>query len=131
MKKDLNRIAAIERAIAKKYGVEAIANPKANWDEKKEKEYLKQLKEVAKKEQKLREQTDKIEKDGFFVGKHLISKKKERNCPVCNVYSFDMRDDLYVNKFECCFKCYVQWVEYREERWKKGWRPNKNETNKK
>ena len=69
--------------------------------------------------------SDKIEKDGFFVGKHLISKEKERNCPVCNVYSFDIRDDLYMNKFECCFKCYVQWVEYREERWKKGWRPNK------
>ena len=32
-----------------------------------------------------------------------------------------------MSKFDCCEKCYIQWVEGREERWKKGWRPN--ETN--
>ena len=31
-KKDLNDIAAIEQAIAKKYGKEAIKNPRADWD---------------------------------------------------------------------------------------------------
>jgi hypothetical protein len=126
MKKDLNKIAAIERAIAKKYGAEAVANPKANWDEEKEKKYIKQLKEFARKERKIQEQSEKIKKDGFFISKHLITKeKKERKCPICDIYSFDSRDDLYMNKFECCFKCYIQYVEDREERWEKGWRPNK------
>ena len=31
--KDLNKIAAFEKAIAEKYGDAAIVNPKANWDE--------------------------------------------------------------------------------------------------
>jgi hypothetical protein len=126
-KRKPNNIAAIEKAIAEKYGSETIVNPKSGWSEEKEKEYLEQLKELSLREQRQKEQTDKIEKDGFFVGKHLISKKKERNCPVCDIYSFDMRDDLYMNKFECCFKCFIQWVEHREERWQKGWRPNKEQ----
>jgi len=39
-KKDLNKIAKIEQAIAKKYGEETIQNPAKYWDENKEKEYL-------------------------------------------------------------------------------------------
>ena len=36
----------------------------------------------------------------------------------------DIRNmDLYNNKFECCQKCYIQYVEGREKRWLKGWRP--------
>ena len=51
MKKDkLNQIAGVERAIREKYGDEAIANPKANWDDEKEKDYLSQLKELSKKD---------------------------------------------------------------------------------
>ena len=36
--KNFDRIAAFEKAIADKYGSEAVQNPKANWDETKEKE---------------------------------------------------------------------------------------------
>ena len=36
MKKDLNYIAAVEKAIKKKYGSEAIDNPEKFWDEEKE-----------------------------------------------------------------------------------------------
>ena len=45
-KKDLNQVAAIERAIAEKYGEETIKNPRSGWDETKEKEYLQQMKEL-------------------------------------------------------------------------------------
>ena len=38
--KDWDTLAAFEKAIAEKYGAEAIQNPKANWDETKEEEYL-------------------------------------------------------------------------------------------
>ena len=41
-------IAKIEKAIAKRWGSEAIQNPKGNWDEKKEKQYLEQLKKLTK-----------------------------------------------------------------------------------
>ena len=42
--KDLNYIAALEKAIKKKYGDDAIQNPAKYWDEDKETDYLKQLK---------------------------------------------------------------------------------------
>jgi hypothetical protein len=35
---ELDRIAAIEKAIAKKYGKETIQNPRSEWNEEKEKE---------------------------------------------------------------------------------------------
>ena len=86
----------------------------------KEKEYLSQLKEfyVAS------EQTpDEVEIEGVLISKKLITRESKRSCPVCNTYSFKSNDDVYMSKFDCCEKCYIQWVEGREERWLKGWRP--------
>ena len=95
----------------------------STWDEDKEKEYLEQLKEVAKKERETKEQNEKIEMNGFLMPKTLISKENERECPVCKIYSFDRRDDVYMAKYECCLDCYIQYVEKREKRWAAGWRP--------
>tara|TARA_R110002074_G_scaffold298127_1_gene469703 strand:- start:168 stop:560 length:393 start_codon:yes stop_codon:yes gene_type:complete len=124
MSKDWDYIARVEKAIKKKYGQETILNPKSTWDDKKEEEYLEQLKEYSKKQQAIKEETERVEKDGFFLPKNLINKKGKRKCPICITYSFEKRDDLYMNKFQCCWKCYIQWVEGREGRWEKGWRPN-------
>ena len=44
MKKDLNEIAKIEKAIKEKYGEEAIQNPKGSWSKEKEDKYLEELK---------------------------------------------------------------------------------------
>jgi len=126
--KDFNTIAKIEKAIAKKFGQKTIINPKSSWDDEKEKEYLQQLKEFYSKQRKKADNGEKIEEEGFLLSKNLISKESKRVCPVCDQYSFDLKDDLYMNKFECCRKCYIQWVEYREERWATGWRPNKEQT---
>jgi hypothetical protein len=120
-KKDLNKIAKIEKAIAKKYGTEAIANPKAFWTDEKEKEYLDQLKEFYGKEP----HKEKVYKDGFLLPKNLITKENKRKCPACEVLSFKLKDDLYMNKFDCCFDCYIQYVEFNEEKWLNGWRPDK------
>ena len=124
--KDPNEIVKIEKAIAQKYGEDTIANPKHYWNEDKEKEYLQQLKEVSKKEQ---EKDQKIDVGGVFISKKLLNKDSKRTCPVCSVYSFEIKDDLYMNRFNCCFNCYIKWVEGREERWKTGWRPNESNTN--
>ena len=123
MSKDPNDIAAVEKAISKKYGSETIANPKSTWDEEKEREYIEQLKKIAEKESSLSESRDKVELNGFLLSKKLINKTGGRECPVCDTYSFDKKDDLYMNRFECCLKCYINFVEGREERWKSGWRP--------
>ena len=122
MNKDYNKIAKYEKAIKDKYGHDAIKNPKSGWNEEKEKSYLEDLRKFYSKKEKTK--TTK-EKEGFsFISK---SKKEitNRTCPVCGNYSMKSTDDVYMLKFECCFECYIQYVEGREERWKTGWRPNK------
>ena len=131
MKKDLdlNDIARFEKAIAKKYGPEAIENPRKHWNDEKEKSYQDQIKKLAEKERSFEEKDDKVEVGGFLISKKLLNKDTtRRTCPVCKTYSYKVRDDVFMNKFECCYNCYVQWVESREERWLSGWRPNKQET---
>jgi len=122
--KDWNNLAKIEQAISKKYGDDAIQNPKANWTDDKEKDYLIQIRKLTEKEYSLLEKDEKVELNGILVPKKLLNKESNRTCGVCSVYSFDVRDDVYMNKYDCCFKCYIQWVEDREERWQSGWRPN-------
>ena len=122
-KKDPNYVAKVEYAIADKYGKEAIQNPKANWDEKKEKEYLEQLKKVAKRENRKKDKNEKVKVDGILINKKLINRKGKKDCLVCKTYSFSGQDDIYIIKYQCCFKCYIQHVEGREERWRTGWRP--------
>jgi len=121
--KDPNYAVKVEQAIAKKYGDETVANPKSGWDDEKEKEYLEQLKETYLADA----ETEDLDKEvfGVFIPSKLLKEESERSCPVCNTYSFKSNDDVYMTKFECCFKCYVQWVEDREDRWMKGWRPQK------
>ena len=123
--KDPNYIAKLERAISQKYGEETINNPKRFWNEDKEKEYIVQSRHAQQKFVKLAESHDKVETDGFLINKKLLTKDTNRVCSVCEKYSFDGRDNLYMNKFQCCLGCYIQWIEDREERWLTGWRPEK------
>ncbi len=123
-KRDWNEIAKIEQAISKKYGSEAVQNPKGNWTDEKEAEYLQQIKRLTKKEAQLYDKDEKVEVNGILVPKKLLNKESNRTCPVCDTYSFDVRDDVYMNKYDCCRDCYVKHVEDREERWLSGWRPN-------
>jgi len=117
-------IAKLERAITQKYGVEAINNPRRFWTEDKEKEYIQQSLEERQKFAKLSVMQDKVEQDGFLINKKLLTRDHNRTCPICKKYSFRPKDDLYMNKFEACFGCYIQHIEDREERWATGWRPN-------
>ncbi len=128
MSNKFDKLAQAEKAISQKYGEKSIENPKKEWTDDKEKEYQQQLKELYLKETRLQDQDDKVEVDGFLISKKLLNRDNNRNCPVCNAYSFEIRDNIYMNKFDCCFKCYIQWVEDREERWKSGWRPEKGKT---
>ena len=121
-------IVKLEKAISQKYGEEATYNPQCYWDKDKEKDYLQQSIEEQQKFAKNAESQDKIEADGFLINKKLLNRDHNRTCPVCSKYSFHPRDDLYMNKFEACFKCYIQYIDGgREERWKSGWRPNKEQ----
>ena len=121
--KDFDYIVKVERAIKEKYGEEAIQNPRKFWNKEKEERYLKDLKEFYNRET----ESDSKDKVGeIYVSRKLLERKSNRKCPVCGKYSFEGKDDLYMNKFSCCFDCYIQYVEGREDRWSSGWRPNKN-----
>jgi hypothetical protein len=124
MNKDPDKIAAVEKAIAEKYGKEAIQNPKGNWDEDKEKEYLKQSKEFYKKKSRNEEWQEKVDVNGIKISKKLLTRESLKNCPVCGAFPKRSMDDVCLVKFDCCNTCYVKYVEDREEKWLKGWRPN-------
>jgi len=120
--KDSNYAVKVEKAIAERYGEETVVHPKSQWDDDKEQEYLRELQNNYRQG---KSESEQIELDGVLISKELLNKESERSCPTCNTYSFKSVDDLYMTKFDCCFKCYIQYVEDREDRWKSGWRPNR------
>ena len=127
MKKDLNYVAAVEKAISEKYGKEAVQDFRSTWEPKREESYLVQLKN-----RRTKLQTFKDRKKFFLVGDVEIRKKHNtertnRTCPVCKTYSFCARVDLYMNRFKCCYLCYVDFVERREEEWAAGKRPTEEQ----
>jgi formate dehydrogenase maturation protein FdhE len=124
--KELDRLAAVEKAISKKYGKETIQNPRSEWNEEKEKEYIEQMKAFYKAKSLKEKWKDKINVNGIKATKKLLNRESLRTCPVCGNFPKKTMDDVCLLKFDCCNKCYVQYVEGREERWKKGWRPNEN-----
>ncbi len=121
--KDPNYVAKLEKAIAEKYGSEAVQNPRGNWTPEKEADFVEQLRTANLKIKELERKIEKIEVDGVLVSQKLLIRETNRSCPVCSKYSFESKDDVYMNKFDCCFTCYIQYVEDREKRWQQGWRP--------
>ena len=126
MSTDYDHIAAVEKAIAEKYGSEAVENPRSKWDEEKEKEYLQQMQELYSKQKKNEESKEKIEINGIKVSKKLLNREQLRSCPVCGRFPRKSLDDVCLIKYDCCSKCYIQYVDGREQRWKEGWRPNED-----
>jgi len=122
-KRDLNYIAGLEKAIKKKYGEEAIQNPASLWGPKKEKSYLEQLNIFVEKQKEREAYTEPENVNGVLITKKLLNKERKINCSVCYNVVRKINDEIYILKFDCCEKCYIQYIEAREERWLKGWRP--------
>jgi len=121
--KDLNYIAGLEKAVEKKYGHEAIENPANNWDKAKEEDYIEQLEKFVEKQKKF-EQDHSVENvDGVLVSRKLLNKEGIFNCSTCSRKLKTINDEIYFTKFDCCEKCYVNYVVDREKRWLDGWRP--------
>ena len=123
-KKDWDQVAAIEKAIAEKYGKEAVQDFRSDWENLKEKEYFSQLEQ---RREKLKEQTSS--KETLQIGEITVRKRRKprstaRSCPVCKTYSFSASDDLYMNRFYVCRLCYYDFVQSKEEDWATGWRPD-------
>lgn len=106
MKKDLNKIAQIEKAISKKYGKEAIQNPKSNWNEKKEKKYLADVKRFY-----TRTSPNMLKK----------YKHKFKNSCVCEAcgkedYFFSLLDDKSFARWNVCHSCYIDNIQGRPDK---------------
>jgi hypothetical protein len=115
---DWDKIAAIEKAVKDKYGENAIVNPKSNWNDQKELDYIEQVKQAHVVKQK-EEVQEIVQENGFLVKKKLFTSKTTRVCPVldCSKYSFNIKDDVYMNKFGCCYECFIKYIEGREDLW--------------
>ena len=94
----------------------------------KKQEYLEQMRELYKKTNENDKWQEKIDVNGIKVSKKLFNRDSLKCCPVCSeLFPRKTADDVCFLKFDCCYKCYIQYVEDREERWQKGWRPNLEE----
>ena len=120
---DINYIAGLEKAIKKKYGEEAIQNPASYCNQTKEEDYIKQLQEFVDKQKKFEAYVEPENVNGVLITQKLFNKDSKTTCPVCATRKRKIEDEIYYIKFRCCYKCYIKFVENREERWLKGWRP--------
>ena len=123
MKRDLNQIAAIEKAIKKKYGDEAIVNPRSGWSPEKEKDYLQQLQQITHNQEENNSSDEFEDLNGVLIHKKLVNRRKENRCDTCKSKIVNLDDDVSYTKFGACYKCYINYIESREERWNTGWRP--------
>ena len=115
---DYKHISAFEKAIEEKYGDKAVLNPSSLWNTEKEKAYLEQIKSV---EKYYRQQAyeNQIDQGGFILKEKLINKRNFKNCSLCGQQAYKAEDDLYINKYDCCSKCYIIHIEGRETKWQK------------
>ena len=104
--KDLNDVAKLEKAIVQKYGERAVINPKSEWDEKDELSYQQQVtgSSANNKEKKTSEEI----KDGYSIQNMRLITPEHRTCSKCGVYSLNVKDSLYLNKFSFCYKCFLE-----------------------
>ena len=111
-----NILPKLEKAIKEKYGEDVIRDISSEWSQEKEKQYIEDQKQLLKNTSK-KQYDEKVEKNGYLVSRKLFNKNNSRNCPICEEYSFYAQDDLYMLKYDCCYKCFIKHVEGREEKW--------------
>jgi hypothetical protein len=121
---DLDQIAHLEKLFVEEYGDQSIKDFRAEWNPGREEDYLEQLKRQTRRQDTA--ETKKVEISGVLITERTIERKSDRVCPVCETYSFSRRDDLFMNRFSCCYECHVEFVDKREERWTNGWRPDED-----
>lgn len=110
----------IEKAIVDRHGEEAIQDPMNFWDQEKEEEYRKQYK---KREKKIFEVENKVElSENVYITKKLITNKDSndilfKKCNKCKKESKrNIDDDVSFLKHDCCYQCYIQYIEPEEQR---------------
>ncbi len=120
---DAQTVAALEKAVAEKYGKDAVQDFRSEWKEEDEKRYLAQLEKRTKLSLQKEKPTHIIDDGEIEIKTHRTEKTQDRTCPVCKTYSFSPQDDLYMNRFKACRLCYYDFIFCREDDWMSGKRP--------
>lgn len=120
---DAQTIAALEKAVAEKYGKDAVQDFRSEWKEEDEKKYLNQLKKRAKSSLQKEEPMHIVDDGDIVIKTRRTEKTQDRTCPVCKTYSFSPQDDLYMNRFKACRLCYYDFIFCREDDWMSGKKP--------
>jgi hypothetical protein len=103
---DQKQISAFEKAIEEKYGENAILDPSSLWTPEKEKSYIEQVKSVER-FYRQRPSENYSDQGGFILKEKLINKKNFKNCSYCGEQAYKANDEVYMTKFNCCFRCYI------------------------
>lgn len=102
----------LSQAIKEKFGEQVLQDVRQTWNNTKELNYKKDVRERNK---KLYSSLLREEKDGFVIRKKLVSSDDlERTCSKCDKFSFSIKDKFYLRRFGTCEKCYILHIEGRE-----------------
>lgn len=64
--------------------------------------------------------------DNVDLGKYRVP----TFCPTCKRMMKGSKCNSTYYQYNCCYDCYIQWVEDREQKWLAGWRPSDEEMQK-
>lgn len=112
----LETIQKIEKQIKEQFGKEALVDPNEFLDDEFQKKFEVQLKERAEKIIEENLESEMVEQNGFLISKRLITRERtNRVCAKCKIFSFNLRDDVYMLKYNCCMDCFILHIEGRKQ----------------
>jgi len=114
---------AMLQKIAEKYGEDTLTM--APYTSQYKMKLMEQVKELKDKELSIYNEQVLDSEQALLKEKIILSKNSKENCPVCSKYQlyFNINDDVSLEKYDCCYECYIKHVDGRESRWESGWRP--------
>jgi len=100
---DLNKVAMIEKSIEKKYGKDAVKNPKSGWTNEKEARFTEQSKKFYRNLLLVREK------------RKQATRQSQTPCSVCgkDYFFMNLQDEVVYHKHGVCFDCYVDHIQGR------------------
>lgn len=108
---DFDFAAKVEKAIAAKYGADVVENPRKFWTIEKEEEYLRQSKEMVKREAEAAVKRRVLEGE-ILADERLFSEERKgesllQRCPKCNRV-LNSKDIVYLRFYDHCYICSIK-----------------------
>lgn len=113
-----NQLLLFQATLRQKFGDFALIDLSTLWDQAKEQMYRSFLQ----KESKMDSEHALRIKSGTSNKKLFISSINK--CECCFKLNTKVKDQPYMAKYNSCLSCYISYIDGREDRWNKGWRPN-------